>query len=194
MCSKTRLSFSGSFFLILSCALLLLPLRWIFAWCLAVAVHEMGHYIALRTFRIRVDSVSFSAHGIRMETGYLPAGVELLCAISGPAAGFCLLFLSKYLPYTAFCAFLHGVFNLLPIHPMDGGRVLRVLLMGLLKNENNVYRAERGICTVFFIGLLLFAVVFHLGIGAIVGILLFFAQNILANRGKKLYNREKIYL
>ncbi len=194
MRTKTRLHFDGSFFLMLSCALLLLPLRWIFAWCLAVAVHETGHYFALRVFRVRINSVSFSAHAIRMNTGYITPRAELMCAISGPAAGFCLLFLSKYMPYTAFCAFLHGAFNLLPIHPMDGGRVLRVFLIGLIKDENNVHRAEKVICILFFASLLLFAVIYRLGIGVIAGILLIFAQNILANRGKKLYNREKIYL
>lgn len=194
MAHKIRFSFDGGFFLMLSCALLILPLRWVIAWCLAVAVHEAGHYVALRLCRIQVEGISFSSCGIQIQTGYLPRRTELICAVSGPAAGFSLILLSKYIPYTAFCTFLHSVFNLFPIYPMDGGRAVRVLLSGILKTENAVCRAEKGICILFFVALLLLALIFRLGLGAIIGIFLIFAQNILANRGKKLYNKEKIYL
>ena len=178
----------------LSVVLLLLPLRWVIAWCLAVAVHETGHYIALCACRATVTSVSFSARGIKILTGYLPPRVELICAISGPVAGIFLTFFSKHIPYTAFCAFLQSVFNLMPIHPLDGGRVLRVVLRCLIKNDENVTKVERFLYALSFSSLLLLAVVFHLGAGVIAGILLYFTQNILANRRKKLYNRDKLYL
>lgn len=194
MAHKIRFRFDGGFFLMLSSALLIFPVRWIIAWCLAVAMHEVGHYVALRLFRIRVEGIFFSSCGIQMQTEYLPRRAELICAVSGPVAGLSLILFSKYMPYTAFCAFLHGVFNLLPIYPMDGGRVFRVLLTSILKKEGAVCEAEKGICILFFIAVLLLALIFRLGLGVIIGIFLIFAQNILANRGKKLYNKEKIYL
>ena len=175
----------------LSCALLIIPLKWVIAWCLAVAVHEAGHFAALKLCRISVYSITFSFGSIRMQTGYLPPKAELICAFSGPLAGFSLLLFSKYIPYTAVCAFLHGAFNLLPVFPLDGGRILRVILSGLFNNTQTAYTAEKGVCVLFFVGLMMFASIFRLGLGVIVGIILIFAQNILANRGKKQYNRGK---
>lgn len=183
MAHNIRLRFDGSFFLLLAVALLILPLRLSLAWCLAVAVHEAGHYAALRLLRVQVSGISFSSFGIRMETGYLSARTELVCAISGPIAGLSLLFLAKYIPYTAFCALLHSIFNFLPVYPTDGGRILRILLTALLKSEKIAFRAEKGIFLFVIVGSLLAALRFRLGFGVLIGIFLIFAQNILANRG-----------
>lgn len=191
MGSKVRLYFDGVFFLMLACALLILPLRWVIAWCMAVAAHEAGHYASLRLFSVQVQSITFSPTGIRMQTGYLTPRAEFFCAVSGPLAGFSVLLLSKYIPYTAFCAFLHSAFNLLPVYPMDGGRVLRVILAGLLKNERIACTTEKWISLLLFCSLSAFAVKFHLGLGVILGNFLIFVQNILANREKKQYNRGK---
>ena len=128
-----KVTVSPYFYLFLPAAFLLLPLRWIFAWSLAVAVHELGHYLALRLCRVPVQGMEITPFGVRMHTGSLTDREAMVCSFSGPLFGFLLTAFSRFLPYTALCAFLQALFNLLPIYPLDGGRVLFLAWEGITR-------------------------------------------------------------
>ena len=51
---RDKISVSPGVYFLLPAAALLLPLRWVLAWVLAVAVHELGHYLALKLCRVPV--------------------------------------------------------------------------------------------------------------------------------------------
>ena len=53
---------------------------------------------------------------------------EFLSAMAGPAAGFLLVLLFPWFPRIAFSALVQSLFNLLPIYPFDGGRVIRSIM------------------------------------------------------------------
>ena len=100
---------------------------------LACAVHELGHVAAALTFGGRVERLSLTAVGAELSFSYqrpLTYGQDSLVALAGPAAN--LLFgglffvLDQHLP--AILSLSIGAFNLLPIPPLDGGRVLHGLL------------------------------------------------------------------
>lgn len=103
---------------------------------LLCAAHELGHYLMGRALGGRLQWLSLSAVGAEMKLTYpggLSYGRELAVALAGPsvnlALGFILAGTGKYLP--AGLSFVLGVFNLLPILPLDGGQALWCALAAL---------------------------------------------------------------
>ena len=113
------------FYLFLACGALLLPIKLLFAWLLAVAVHEVFHLLVLRCFRVQIFSFRITSRGAVIETEPLPGYKECICALAGPLGGLLLLLLRRWLPFTAICGLLHSCYNLIPIYPLDGGRAVR---------------------------------------------------------------------
>lgn len=113
--------------------LVFVPIRWIMAAAAAAIIHELGHLAAILILGCKIRSISLSPRGAVIHTDPLPPGKELLAALAGPVAGLALLTLSEYIPLAAFCAAVQSIYNLLPVYPSDGGRVLycaAVLLRG----------------------------------------------------------------
>ena len=108
--------------------LLLLPLNWLLAATAAAFVHEMGHLIAISATGGKVRGIRIGLRSARMDTLLTNPKHELLCAAAGPLASFALLMLAHVFPRLAICALIQGTFNLLPVYPFDGGRILRCLI------------------------------------------------------------------
>lgn len=108
--------------------LLTVPVDWLLAMVLAAGAHEGAHCLAVRTLGGRVYRLRFDCGGAVMETGGLGRSGELLAALAGPLGSFLLLFLIRWMPRTALCGLIQGLYNLLPIYPLDGGRALRCAL------------------------------------------------------------------
>lgn len=124
---------TGACLLMLCLLLLVLPLQWLIAAFIAVAIHECGHYIAVRLLGGHVHRMSFSTSGAVMEASGLSKRAELVCIIAGPLSGFILGMTFRWFPMVAICGTVQSLYNLLPIYPLDGGRLLRsiVALTGL---------------------------------------------------------------
>lgn len=116
-------------------AVLLLPLNWLFFAAVAAAVHECGHLIALKLCDSECVSFHLGSTGAAIETEALSPIKETLCALAGPIGSFALLLFAGWMPRIALCAAIQGIFNLLPVYPLDGGRVIRGILRILLKNR-----------------------------------------------------------
>lgn len=125
MLRRNFISVDGRFYIMTAAAILVLPLKWLFAAVLAAIVHEISHYLALRLCGAEVRAVRISCGGAVMETGQMSAGYEALCALAGPLGGLVLLFFAPIFPAVAVCALVQTAFNLLPVFPLDGGRALR---------------------------------------------------------------------
>ena len=131
--------------LALAFLLLILPLRWVLAWLLAAAVHEVCHLLAVWLCGGSVDYLRLDAKGASMAANDLTAAQELFCVLAGPVGAVILLLpLMRVFPATAVCAFFQSAYNLLPFEGLDGGRALRCGL-GMVLTERNADRISRGI-------------------------------------------------
>ena len=122
--ASSHLQVSPGAYIWLALMLLILPLQWLFAAIFAAAVHELGHYAAIRLTGGRVSAVRLRRNGAIMEM--LPANTarEAVCALAGPICGGILILFYRCFPRVAVCAFVQTAFNLLPIYPLDGGRAV----------------------------------------------------------------------
>ena len=117
--------------ILMAALLLLLPLDWLIAALLAAAVHELGHLAVIHAYGSRPEFLSIGFFGAQIHTGPLDNRAEFFCAAAGPAASLCLLSLCRFFPKLALCGAVQGMFNLIPVHPMDGGRMLLCVLRRL---------------------------------------------------------------
>ncbi len=119
-----RIEITGRWYLVMALWLLVLPLQWVGAMVLAAAIHELGHLIALWLWGIPVWRVELDGTGARMDVGPMEPEEELVCALAGPLAGAMVCLFWRWLPRTALVAGIQTLFNLIPVKPLDGGRML----------------------------------------------------------------------
>ena len=153
--------------------LLTVPLNYMAGVILAAAFHEACHLLAIYLLGGRVRNLTLTPTGIRMEMDPLPPLKELLAAAAGPAGSLFLLIFIRTAPEVALAGAVQGFFNLLPIYPMDGGRMLKCFL-GLFLSE----KTRDFLCRwteILTLGTLLFFLLKVPGPwGLILGICLFF--------------------
>jgi len=111
---------------------------------LACALHELGHIAMAAAQGGRVESLSLTAVGAELRIGYdvpLSYGQDSLVALAGPAVNLLTggLFTALGWGLAAAVTLAVGAFNLLPILPLDGGRVV----YGLLARRLDADWAER---------------------------------------------------
>lgn len=155
---KHSIRISGAAFLYLALLILLLPLRWVAAAICAAAIHECCHILAILLCGGRITAFRIGQGGAVLETGALSTGYELVCALAGPAGSLLLLAASQVWPLLAVCAFVQGIFNLMPVYPMDGGRVLHCAA-SLLFGQARGWQVTTFIEGCFRIALLLFVII-----------------------------------
>jgi Zn-dependent protease len=106
---------------------------------LLLFVHEMGHYLSAKIIKLDVTLpifIPFVGAAIRMKEEPKDAAIEAKLAIGGPLLGslgalICLIFHfilnEDFLMALAYSGFILNLFNLIPLHPLDGGRVVSAI-------------------------------------------------------------------
>lgn len=135
---KIRLSFS---FIILLCVLYYLDTtNLLILLIISAAVHEAGHYAAIKLCGGSMGTLNLSVAGAVMviqDGKSMSYGKELICAAAGPLASLMLGLISALLAgrwgndklyVFSGISMVFGVINLLPVYPLDGGRMIYILL------------------------------------------------------------------
>lgn len=104
---------------------------------LACVFHELGHIAMAAVLGGRVERLSLTAVGAELHIGYgdpLTYGQDSLVALAGPAANLLAGGAAAALGWelAAALTLAVGIFNLLPILPLDGGRIVYGLLAARL--------------------------------------------------------------
>ena len=107
---------------------LVLPLKWLLGAIAAAVFHELCHMAMIRILGGQIHSIHIRMFGTVINTDIPGRKKEWLCALAGPVGSLSLLSLCHTFPPLALCAGVQGLFNLLPIYPLDGGRALSCIL------------------------------------------------------------------
>lgn len=125
MVPRFRVDFPVYIFLALG--LLILPISWLMGAILAAGFHELCHFLVAKGLGYSCLEFHIGAGGMVMHVQHMTPREELLISASGPLGSFALVLLIRLYPQLAMCALVQGLFNLLPIYPLDGGRILACL-------------------------------------------------------------------
>lgn len=108
--------------------LLLLPVEWLLSFMTAALVHESAHILAVLLFRGRIHSFRISVTGCSIECGEMTEVGNVMSILAGPVCSLLLVCFRRITPQIAVGGLCQGLFNLLPVLPLDGGRILQILL------------------------------------------------------------------
>jgi Zn-dependent protease len=115
-----------------------------------VVLHELGHSLTAQRYGVRVPRILLLPIGGMAEMEQIPRrpSAEFLITIAGPAVNFAIVVLllpfgwryllgleaipdfsiAEMVTQMLWANLIMGIFNLLPVYPMDGGRILRSIL------------------------------------------------------------------
>lgn len=108
--------------------ILTLPAKWLLCAILAALIHEFCHGAAVLIVGGRIRRVWLGPFGAVMDTEEISGLREAVCALAGPVGSLLLAGWIHNFPILGLCGLIQGCFNLLPVYPLDGGRVLQRLL------------------------------------------------------------------
>ena len=106
-------------------------LDWFLSIFVAVLIHELAHTAVAKKLNHSVDHVYLDVFNgaAAIDTTYSPYNQTILIVAAGPLSNLVLWFIGSYLGldiFTQVNMFLF-IFNILPIYPMDGGRICKAI-------------------------------------------------------------------
>ena len=161
-------------------------LIWMVVWFVSILIHELGHAFFQRRFRGRPEIVLHGCGGMSIGNGWFNRWESLIISSAGPvvqiAAGFLALWILGALEPAAADGFQRvpgrdylenalssfglisvawGLFNLLPILPLDGGHILSALTGGMTRLVAGVGMVVGALATIYLAlgGLFIIAIV-----------------------------------
>ena len=116
----------------------------------AMGVHELAHVVMMLACGGRVRRLTLRFADLRIDAAGLGYRQELLAALAGPLVNLVcgVLFCMRSPAFAAYSLML-GIYNLLPVWPLDGGRAVRCALaqhLPLARAEAVSRRSSFAVC------------------------------------------------
>ena len=122
-------------------------------------IHELGHTIVGILLKMKPEKLEIMPFGLSVsfynnyDDKYLNFK-EILVAIAGPITSLCLaIFLTK--EEAVYSNILILFFNLIPIYPLDGGRIIR----GILRSKMGIIRTEKIIEYISYMTMIILTII-----------------------------------
>ncbi len=102
------------------------------------AIHETAHILTAKRLNVKIDGVEILPFGITMRIKnncIINPADEIKIAFAGPLSNFLVAYLiygyygGEYKDYIIASSLAMGIFNMLPALPLDGGRIIRALMV-----------------------------------------------------------------
>lgn len=102
--------------------------------------HETGHTLVMALLKVPITGISFRISGAVIHAGTCSYRQEILCAAAGPAVSLLMALIGCRLNtlYGAVNGLLFAV-NMLPLYPLDGGRILKAALLLRMEEEKALH-------------------------------------------------------
>ncbi len=147
----TRIKVHKSFLFFIVMAIALGILEQFFILIFLVTLHEMTHVLVARLYGIKTEQIILTPLG---EIAFLESMEDLslfkraVIVLSGPFTNIVIAYVSMLLGYhrIAVINYMLALFNLLPVNPLDGSRLVQILLsknMGVLTINRLLIKVSR---------------------------------------------------
>ncbi len=148
-----------------------------------ILVHECGHLIALKYFHMKIHGlffIPFIGGGVLPKEDFPSPGVEAAVALAGPAMGLSWNVVAFVAVKTQFpfedvlritvVNMVLNLFNLLPILPLDGGRIVRAALLRGRKSlvPVTMITIGSGVAVAFFFKDVVILIITMVGLGSLI--------------------------
>ena len=191
-----RLDLAPGFAAALCLLRLLAEPRVFYAFLAAAAAHEAGHVMAIYLVGGKVTKLRLGMCDAKIETQGLGYRQEIFCALAGPGMSVLVcLALRKAYATCAAISLLLGLFNAMPVYPLDGGRALRaglclVLPLGRAEAVSNV--VSLAVCAAGLAGVIFCARTYALGFAPVALWLVVFARVLRHGHEEGLVSRASV--
>lgn len=108
--------------------LMIIPVKLLLCIGLSIFVHELFHLIAIIMMGLPVYGITIGVFGARIISSPMDNKRELICSLAGPVGGVLLALFCYREPLAFICSIFHTIYNLLPIYPLDGGRIFLCIM------------------------------------------------------------------
>ena len=176
-------------------------------------IHEMGHLVTGMILGMKPDKIELTPFGVsinfkitqkeynkRIRKGNLLELKKIFIAVAGPLTNFIIILLTNNLNINfvdkkliIYANIILILFNILPIYPLDGGRIIK----GILHIIVGKYKTEKYVHNISYITLVILTILSNISILYLKNIAIFlvimFLWGLEIKENKIYENRQKIY-